>query len=136
MPSTTAVRATVKALGDRHAQITVTARLAFISKALKTKSENRLVALYAGFPTYAQANRFAVWAQVNWDKSTFDVTVREGKRTQSAYEVKVRRPNQSQLNALVKKARLAPMPRTEKDWASLPLAPRGAARIYKGVSIG
>jgi hypothetical protein len=94
----TAIRSTAKPLGDRHCQVTVSPRLAFITKALKTKAENRLVALYAGFDNQADAQRFAAWVQVNWDKSSFDVVVREGKRTQSPWEVKVRRPNQTQLN--------------------------------------
>jgi ABC-type sugar transport system substrate-binding protein len=108
MPSTTAVRATVKALGDRHAQITVTARLAFISKALKTKSENRLVALYAGFDTEQSAQTFANWVARNWGKTNWDLEVRPSDRLESAWEVKVRRPTEAQLQALVAKARLHP----------------------------
>jgi hypothetical protein len=108
-PAMTTIRPTAQPLGDQHAQITVTSRLVFISKALVRKPENRLVAVYCGFDNQADAQRFAAWVMVNWDKSTFDVAVREGTRTQSDWEVKVRRLNQSQLNALVKKATANPV---------------------------
>jgi hypothetical protein len=118
------IRPTAQPLGDRHCQVTVTHRLVFITKALVRKQENRLVALYCGFGNQADAQRFAAWVMVNWDKSTFDVAVREGTRTQSDWEVKVRRPNQSQLNALVKKATANPVtpqrPASHEveDWAT------------------
>jgi hypothetical protein len=99
-----AIRTRVTPLGDRHVKITVTASLCIISKALKVKAENRLVAVYAGFDNGEAAHRFAAWVQVNWDKTPFEVVLREGQRTQSAWEVKVRRPTEPQLQALVKKA--------------------------------
>jgi hypothetical protein len=106
--TTTAIRSTVKALGDRHAQITVTNRLAFISKVLKSKSENRLVAVYAGFDTEQAAITFSQWVACNWGKTKWDLEVRPGDRTESAWEVKVRRPTEAQLQTLVAKARLHP----------------------------
>jgi hypothetical protein len=71
--TTTAVRSTVKTLGDRHVLITVTARLAFISKVLKTKQENRLVAIYAGFDTEQAAITFSQWVARNWGKTKWDL---------------------------------------------------------------
>jgi hypothetical protein len=109
----------------------------FISKVLKTKSENRLVALYAGFDTREQAQRFAAWCQVNWSKTSFDVAVRPGQRTQSLWEVKVRRPNQGQLAALVKKVDQPPT--ATQVMASLDVLPtctdRKRAITRRGVSI-
>jgi hypothetical protein len=46
--------------------------------------------------------------QLGEDQVGFDLEVRPGDRTESAWEVKVRRPTEAQLQALVKKARLHP----------------------------
>jgi hypothetical protein len=106
--TTTAIRSTAKPLGDRHTQITVTSRLAFISKVLKSKSENRLVAVYCGFDTEQAAITFSQWVARNWGKTRWDLEVRPGSRTESSWELKVRRPSEAQLQALVAKARLHP----------------------------
>lgn len=131
MPAT--IRTKTKPLGDRHMQITVSPRLVFITKALKTKPENRLVALYAGFDTAEAAERFAAWAQVNWDKTAYNVTVREGERTQSRFEVKVRKPSEAQLQALV--AKTAQQSPNALPVGTAPLLPRRKATQVKGYSI-
>jgi hypothetical protein len=133
-------RPTVKALGDRHAQITVSPRLAFISKALIKKPVNRLVALYAGFDTEAEAQRFAAWVQVNWDKSSFDISVREAERTSSPWEVKIRKPTEAQLAKLVavEAARLTPersRMATPEEIAAAPLVPQPRPETFRGVAI-
>lgn len=95
---------TAQILTDRHFLITVTPRLTFIGKSLIRKPENRWIALYAGFSTLEAAEDFAWWVMEYWCKSDFDVTIRPGQRTQSNFEVKVRRPSNRQLGSLIRKA--------------------------------
>jgi hypothetical protein len=124
------MRTKIKALGDRHCLATLTPRLAFITKALKTKAENRLIALYAGFDDLDSAQQFANWAQVSWGKSSFEVEVREGSRTQSAWEVKIRRPKAEHLESLVRveecrpKTDLLAIPESRVDFPPIPTPTR------------
>jgi hypothetical protein len=89
--------------GENYSQTTISPRLAYISKRLKTKE--KLIAAYAGFDSFAAAVHLELWLKEHWSKNSFDLTVRPGKRTESNYEVKIRRPTQELLDALIQKAK-------------------------------
>lgn len=98
--------AKVIVLEDQHIQTIISPRLSVISKVqiYKTKPAKQvLVALYAGFDNEISARRFMAWLQVNLNLTKFDVICRPGDRTDNPWEVKVRRPSQDLLDALVKK---------------------------------
>jgi hypothetical protein len=138
-----AIHSKVTPLGERHAQITVTERLAFITKALKTQSVNRLVALYAGFDCLESAERFEEYVVLNWGKTSYEVQIRPGKRTASKWEVKVRKPSEAQLQSLVHVATHPAIVKTPYQVSMAEMetmrnaAPRGrkAGATYRGVSV-
>lgn len=128
----------VSPLGDRHCQVTVSPRLTFITKALKSKPVNRLVALYAGFDCLETAERFEEYVVLNWGKTSFEVLIRPGQRTLSRWEVKVRRPTEAQLQAVIKKAQ-QPLRTAAQVMSELDAMPtdfnRPRAATYRGISI-